>query len=83
MVRTRLRVLGWLAIVGAIASRCDRTLAQITPDGTLGEERSVVTPEVIRGKLSDRIDGGAQRGANLFHSFREFNVKEGLRKRDR
>jgi filamentous hemagglutinin family protein len=44
-------------------------LAQITPDGTLGAERSVVTP-------SERIEGGATRGVNLFHSFREFNVGE-------
>jgi filamentous hemagglutinin family protein len=26
---------------------------------------------------ADQIDGGATRGANLFHSFREFNVGEG------
>ncbi|KYC35386.1 hypothetical protein WA1_06055 [Scytonema hofmannii PCC 7110] len=61
--------------------------AQITPDTTLGAESSVVTPnEVIRGWMSDRIgqelkviriDGGAIRGANLFHSFQEFNVEEG------
>ena len=74
---TPLRVLSGLAIVGAIALGSDRTLAQITPDNTLGEERSVVTPEVIQGKPSDRIDGGATRDANLFHSFQEFNVDEG------
>ena len=68
----------WVAaVVGCVGGIGDRTFAQITPDGTLGEERSVVTPEVIRGKPSDRIDGGATRGANLFHSFREFNVGEG------
>jgi filamentous hemagglutinin family protein len=51
------------------------TDAQITPDATLGTERSVVTPNVnINGTSSDRIDGGAIRGANLFHSFVEFNV---------
>ena len=77
MMRTQLRILGWLAIVGAIAVPWERVCAQITPDGTLGEERSVVTPEVIREKPSARIDGGAKRGANLFHSFREFNVGEG------
>jgi filamentous hemagglutinin family protein len=32
---------------------------------------------MIRGVLSDRIDGGALRGNNLFHSFLEFNVGEG------
>ncbi|MEH1844402.1 MAG: filamentous hemagglutinin N-terminal domain-containing protein [Nostoc sp.] len=56
----------------------DRVLAQIVPDKTLGAEGSVVTPNVsIRGIPSDRIDGGATRGANLFHSFRDFNVGEG------
>jgi filamentous hemagglutinin family protein len=58
----------------------NRTLAQITPDTTLGTERSVVTPNVnIRGLPADRIDGGATRGTNLFHSFSDFNVGEGLR----
>jgi filamentous hemagglutinin family protein len=51
------------------------TLAQITPDSTLGTESSVVTPNVnVRGFPAERIDGGAVRGANLFHSFQEFNV---------
>ena len=52
--------------------------AQIVPDGTLGAESSVVNPDVeINGIPSDRIDGGAARGANLFHSFQDFNVGEG------
>jgi filamentous hemagglutinin family protein len=47
-------------------------------DDTLGNERSIVSSdEVIRDRLSNRIDGGARRGANLFHSFREFNIDEG------
>ncbi|MDY7005450.1 MAG: filamentous hemagglutinin N-terminal domain-containing protein [Cyanobacteriota bacterium] len=53
-------------------------IAQLLPDDTLGEENSVVTPNVnIKGIESDRIDGGAQRGGNLFHSFQEFNVQRG------
>jgi filamentous hemagglutinin family protein len=49
--------------------------AQIVPDSTLGAESSVVTPNVnINGIVSDRIDGGAIRGTNLFHSFQDFNV---------
>jgi filamentous hemagglutinin family protein len=48
------------------------------PDNTLGAESSVVTPNVnIRGIPSDQIDGGAPRGANLFHSFSQFNIGEG------
>ena len=51
--------------------------AQAIPDATLGKENSVITPNVnINGLPSDRIDGGAIRGANLFHSFQEFNVGE-------
>ncbi|MUG91351.1 filamentous hemagglutinin N-terminal domain-containing protein [Scytonema sp. UIC 10036] len=38
----------------------------------------MVTPNVEeRGVMSDRVNGGAIRGANLFHSFQEFNVREG------
>jgi filamentous hemagglutinin family protein len=65
-----------LAIGGAIFS-ADCAVAQITPDGTLGTEGSVVTPNVtIKGIKSDRIDGGARRGTNLFHSFEQFNVAQ-------
>ncbi|RMF68001.1 MAG: filamentous hemagglutinin N-terminal domain-containing protein, partial [Cyanobacteria bacterium J069] len=50
----------------------------IVEDGTLGGESSVITRDVlIRGILSDRIDGGARRGANLFHSFEQFNIDAG------
>ena len=45
--------------------------AQVIPDNTLGAESSVVN---LRDETSDRIDGGALRGQNLFHSFQEFNV---------
>ena len=52
-------------------------LAQITPDTTLGDESSVVTPDAeVQGDTADRIDGGAIRDRNLFHSFDEFNVNE-------
>lgn len=53
---------------------------QIVPDGTLGAEGSRLTPQVlIRGQWGDRIEGGAQRGGALFHSFGEFNVQSGQR----
>lgn len=52
--------------------------AQIIPDRTLGAESSVVTPHVnINGIPTDRIDGGAIRGNNLFHSFQDFNINRG------
>jgi filamentous hemagglutinin family protein len=54
--------------------------AQITPDATLGQEGSILISDVlINGETGDRIDGGARRGANLFHSFQEFNINEGQR----
>ncbi|BAZ07574.1 two-partner secretion domain-containing protein [Calothrix sp. NIES-3974] len=53
---------------------------QIVPDNTLGVEASRVTPSVlINGGSADRIEGGAIRDVNLFHSFREFNVGDGQR----
>ncbi len=49
--------------------------AQVIKDNSLGGESSVVSGDVvIKGIVSDRIDGGASRGSNLFHSFQEFNV---------
>lgn len=51
----------------------DGAFAQITPDSTLGSENSTVTST---GAV-DQINGGATRGANLFHSFQEFNIEEG------
>ena len=51
----------------------------ITPDNSLGNESSVVNTNVDVGKgiPTDRIDGGATRGNNLFHSFSNFNVDAG------
>jgi filamentous hemagglutinin family protein len=68
-----------VAFVGVLSGGINEPIfAQVTPDDTLGVESSVVTPDVlIREILSDKIDGGAIRGANLFHSFSEFNVGEG------
>ncbi len=47
--------------------------AQITPDLSLDEEISIVTPQ----SSQDLITGGARRGSGLFHSFEELNVGEG------
>ncbi len=60
-----------------VATQGNCSLAQIVPDRTLGSQSSIVKPDVIKGLPSDRISGGARRGANLFHSFREFNISEG------
>jgi len=52
-------------------------IAQIIPDNSLGAESSRTVPDTINNLPSDRITGGAIRGANLFHSFGEFNIKGG------
>ncbi len=52
-------------------------IAQIIPDSSLGAESSRTIPDTINNLPSDRITGGATRGSNLFHSFREFNIGEG------
>jgi filamentous hemagglutinin family protein len=64
----------------AIAFPGNIVIAQISPDETLGSERSVITPNInIQGAAADQVDGGAIRGSNLFHSFSEFNIKDGQR----
>ncbi|MGV0102498.1 Filamentous hemagglutinin N-terminal domain-containing protein [Nostoc sp. DSM 114160] len=70
-----------IGIIGVLAHgifSCENhALAQIIPDGTLGDNSSKITPNVnIKGSAADQIDGGVIRGANLFHSFQEFNVGE-------
>ena len=67
-----------LILFATIVSQTNSVFAQasndVVPDNTLGAESSVVNST---DKNSDRIDGGALRGQNLFHSFQEFNVGEG------
>ncbi|MBD2197671.1 MULTISPECIES: two-partner secretion domain-containing protein [Calothrix] len=68
---------GWFTIAFITAFWGNAANAQITPDGSLGTEASQVTPNVdIKGLPAERIDGGATRGANLFHSFSEFNIRD-------
>jgi len=76
----QLGLIGCVVVSAAIACCTTDAIAQITPDQTLGAESSVITPNVnIKGSPGDRIDGGATRGTNLFHSFSEFNVGDGGR----
>ncbi len=53
--------------------------AQITPDTSLGRESSQVSPGTVQGSPAALVQGGALRGANLFHSFLNFNVGQGER----
>ena len=77
--RARLGKFAIAIALGGVTVPCweSNVLAQIIPDETLGTESSVVTPDNIKGLESDRVSGGAIRGSNLFHSFREFNIGEG------
>ena len=66
-----------LTTIGCLLSSTS-VWAQIVPDNTLGPDSSIVVPnQTIRNIPSDRIDGGAIRGNNLFHSFQDFNVDVG------
>ncbi len=70
-----------LVSLSAGATSIEPSFAQsnIAPDNILGTEGSQVRLNVnnLDGIRSTLIEGGAQRGKNLFHSFEEFNVSEG------
>lgn len=50
--------------------------AQVVPDSTMGTK---VTPSLVKGVPSTRIDGGTIRRTTLFHSFDTFNIGKGQR----
>ncbi len=60
--------------MGSLLTSSNCSIAQITPDSTLGAGRSVVTPNSDGVNV---ISGGATRGVNLFHSFEKFSVPTG------
>jgi filamentous hemagglutinin family protein len=64
---------GWSAV--AFSRTPAFAQSNIVPDNTLGAESSIVIP-LDSGLAVDAVGGGAIRGSNLFHSFREFNVSE-------
>jgi filamentous hemagglutinin family protein len=49
-------------------------LAEIVPDNSLGAENSTTSQSTVNGIPSEIINGGAQRGSALFHSFSIFNI---------
>src|SRR5688500_14514519 len=69
MRRWLTRAVGGL-MVGLAWPHC--SYAQITTDGSLGPARTLSGPSVTIGSDLGRI-----RGANLFHSFGQFNVNTG------
>ncbi len=60
-----------LGLIEAIASFGNYAWSQVVNDNTLGSENSVVT-STQTGAF--KIDGGAKRQTNLFHSFRLFSI---------
>ncbi len=55
-------------------------LGQTIADDSLGNESSIVTPDVtVKDDIADLIEGGAIRNSNLFHSFEKFNIPEAKR----
>ncbi|MBD2096012.1 filamentous hemagglutinin N-terminal domain-containing protein [Trichocoleus sp. FACHB-591] len=83
MVQQWRRGIYWVTVaaitgIGFFLSR--PSAAQLLPDNSLDAESTIITPNVnIEGRFGDLIEGGAQRGANLFHSFQEFNIGESQR----
>ncbi|MEA5551904.1 filamentous hemagglutinin N-terminal domain-containing protein, partial [Anabaena cylindrica UHCC 0172] len=63
-----------VTITGILACSNQRVFAQLLPDSTLGAENSIVNKV---NEFKHLINGGAARGANLFHSFQEFNIDTG------
>jgi filamentous hemagglutinin family protein len=78
-MRQRIARGGWIILAGVLWAGVPAE-GQIRPDNSLGREASrVVRDGNLGGAPGDRIEGGAQRGGNLFHSFREFNIGDGQR----
>ncbi|MEM6252869.1 MAG: filamentous hemagglutinin N-terminal domain-containing protein [Cyanobacteria bacterium P01_D01_bin.156] len=75
MITSKLRII--FLTVAILVGGAKTTQAQITPDNTLGGEASRVREDAtVRGLPAELIEGGATRGANLFHSFADFNVAD-------
>jgi filamentous hemagglutinin family protein len=74
-ILTNIATLSLTAIVASLLATT-AAIAQLPleADDTLGSENSQV---IDLGGNNFVIGGGAPRGSNLFHSFREFNVNEG------
>jgi len=64
-------------VLSAIVLLSSQSLsAQVLPDNTLGAESSTIRTV---DELRDRVESGAIRGENLFHSFEQFAIQEGAR----
>ena len=74
----RTALMNGILVSGTLFEWTTYAVAQGRPvaDDTLGNERSRIIPLDPTVPI-DLIEGGAQRGNNLFHSFREFHVEQG------
>jgi filamentous hemagglutinin family protein len=69
--RWQLKLVGWVAFVGVVAGGCDRTLAQVTAEPSLG------TTVTLNGDTFEITNGTTVGGKNLFHSFNNFSIPNG------
>ncbi|MEH2213144.1 two-partner secretion domain-containing protein [Nostoc sp.] len=77
LVKASIKNILFLCLISIAFSQASPAKAQITPDNTLGAEASQLNQnQIINGALGDKINGGATRGNNLFHSFSEFNIQD-------
>ncbi|MBD2462725.1 filamentous hemagglutinin N-terminal domain-containing protein [Oscillatoria sp. FACHB-1407] len=65
-------MMGVLAVAGVVISWGDYALAQVTLDGSLGATTPLTAPDY---RIPQAV--GRTAGANLFHSFRQFNIGSG------
>jgi filamentous hemagglutinin family protein len=57
---------------------CTQANELITPDNTLKDELSIVDHNIqVNGENANLISGGSVRGSSLFHSFVDFNIRNG------
>ncbi|MEQ8960661.1 MAG: S-layer family protein [Coleofasciculus sp. C2-GNP5-27] len=81
--RSRSKQAGYIRVGSVALTSCvwlawgSDAIAEIVPDETWGDEKSVVEGRVINGAIVDLITQGATRGANRFHSFEQFDIEEG------
>ncbi|MGK7947287.1 MAG: filamentous hemagglutinin N-terminal domain-containing protein [Xenococcaceae cyanobacterium] len=65
----------WLfLLIISLGQAGQKATAQVVRDRTLGAESSIINSI---DELRSRIEGGATRGENLFHSFEQFSIGEG------
>ena len=77
LVKANIKNILYLCLISTALSLALPAKAQITPDNTLSAEASQLNQNlIINGALGDKINGGATRGSNLFHSFSEFNIQD-------